>query len=215
MDLDLDPLTGDHPILATVEVDEPRSFRHLALSYDGSAKTARSTTPGSRQVLSRADPAALDGSMQLLGSVASAISSSRSSDRGSTALSYTSLRIDRYQPTYEVVIIPPPRYRFLPYTTSRTGVVYDVRMQLHRHLLEAHPENPFRISAVWQALQDGGLVAKVGEDENEYHLIRLPIRPALESEILLVHSPEHLAWVKALPRTYQANLATRLRLRSR
>lgn len=204
MDSDLDPLIDDHQILATVEVDQPRTLNPSLLTYDSVSQRVHSSTPGSSLLIPAGPASAFNGAVVIPSHrfSPSVTSSSDSGDDRSPAPSYSDLNIDRHQPAYVPVIIPPPRYRFLPYSTSRTGVMYDVRMQLHRHLLEAHPENPFRISAVWEVLQEGGLVAKVDEEENDYHLIRLPIRPALEPEILLVHSPEHYAWVSALPREY-------------
>lgn len=41
--------------------------------------------------------------------------------------------------------------------TSRTGLVYDVRMEEHKmELVSWHPEQPDRIRLPWEALEKGG-----------------------------------------------------------
>lgn len=77
--------------------------------------------------------------------------------------------------------------------------MYDPRMALHRHPLDPHPENPTRILAVYNMLVDGGLIAADHESENEHQLFRIPIQPASENDIVLVHSAQHIEWVKNLP----------------
>ena len=108
------------------------------------------------------------------------------------------------QPTFTVKV-PPPKFLPLPYATSRSGLVFDVRMRFHEYLFpkaneDAHPEVPSRISTIFNDLVDAGLVSNPDHPENdsEHQLVRILIRVATPAEICLVHSVEHLEWVQGL-----------------
>ena len=94
--------------------------------------------------------------------------------------------------------------RVLPYSTSSTGLVYDVRMRFHVEVRPeqnqgVHPEDPRRIYAIYQELVEAGLV--LGTDEglsSKYVLGRIPTRDATKAEICAVHSERHYDWVMGL-----------------
>ena len=74
-----------------------------------------------------------------------------------------------------IPVIPrEPKYPALPYSTSRTGLVYDRRMGLHSSLDvdEFHPECPQRIYAIARGLRAANLLAdddSSGYFESEFH----------------------------------------------
>ncbi|CAD0112743.1 unnamed protein product [Aureobasidium uvarum] len=73
----------------------------------------------------------------------------------------------------------------LPYSTSQTGLVYDVRMRFHVEVRPevnqgVHPEDPRRIYAIYKELVDAGLV----DDPN--------------TEVCAVHTERHYDWVISL-----------------
>ena len=77
-------------------------------------------------------------------------------------------------PKVEVRIPPPPRFAPLPYSSSKTGLVYDARMRFHtepmsamQRDLEIHPEDPRRILEIFKEIQDAGLVQGPDEPEEE------------------------------------------------
>lgn len=94
----------------------------------------------------------------------------------------------------------------LPYSTSQTGLVYDVRMRFHVEVQPeqnngVHPEDPRRIYAIYQELVDAGLVddpASPGSSTLEYVLGRIPARFATKEEICAVHSERLYEWVLEL-----------------
>lgn len=59
-----------------------------------------------------------------------------------------------------------------------TGIVYDERMKAHKNEHYDHPESPTRISCIWEALVDGGVVDCCK---------RVEAREATEEEILYIH----------------------------
>ena len=109
------------------------------------------------------------------------------------------------------VRVPAPRFRPLPYSTTRTGLVFDARMRFHKDQMsaddDAHPEKPQRIFEIYHQLQEAGLLidpdqendsdAESEDPEAEFKMHRITIRSAEEAEICLVHSPEHFAYVKS------------------
>lgn len=99
-------------------------------------------------------------------------------------------------------VVIPPRFPPLPYSSSRTGIVYDERMRFHvdSDPTEDHPEQPRRILEVFTELNEAGLVAKPGsrDSQSEFQLLPIPIRAATDEEILMVHSREHLDFVQNL-----------------
>lgn len=112
------------------------------------------------------------------------------------------------QPSPQVVITPTPRFPVLPYSSSRSGVVYDTRMRFHSEIVpstqdddDLHPEDPKRIHAIWTELVAAELVYDENVppgDDAEYRLWRVAVRRATMEEICLVHDPAHYRWVKAL-----------------
>jgi len=107
-----------------------------------------------------------------------------------------------------VVVIPPSRFKPLPYATGRSGVVYDVRMRYHADprpdAFDPHPEMPKRISEIFEELNAAGLVENplLPTTDDPFKLIRIPIRQADPSEIALVHSTRHVEFVQSLKGMY-------------
>lgn len=106
----------------------------------------------------------------------------------------------------------PPKFPPLPYSTSRTGLVYDERMRFHvdSDPCEDHPEQPRRILEIFTELNEAGLVARPGSTDPAaaYRLLPIPIRAASEEEILLVHSKSHLEFVQNLAGKSEDELRT-------
>jgi histone deacetylase 6 len=108
----------------------------------------------------------------------------------------------------EVRIAPKPRAAVLPYASLRTGLVYDSRMRFHAELPsmsinadDIHPEDPRRIHAIFEEIQQAGLVASSSTSEAEQtedHCWRIAIRSATRPEILLIHTEEHYDLIKSL-----------------
>jgi len=94
----------------------------------------------------------------------------------------------------EVISIPQKGMAHLPYSTSQTGLVYDVRMRFHVEVRPevnqgVHPEDPRRIYAIYKELVDAGLV----DDPNTVSLApsvlaRIPARFVTKKEVCAVHS---------------------------
>ncbi|GAB7352903.1 hypothetical protein MBLNU459_g3492t1 [Dothideomycetes sp. NU459] len=93
----------------------------------------------------------------------------------------------------------------LPYSTSVTGLVYDVRMRFHVEVKPeqnagVHPEDPRRIWMIYSELVQAGLV----DDPNspgfasEYVLGRIAARQATREEICEIHTQRHFDWVVGL-----------------
>lgn len=114
------------------------------------------------------------------------------------------------------VIIPPPKFKPLPYSTARSGLAYDVRMRYHQQIPTEpgdkdyhpadtlpHPDNPRRISDIFNELADAGLVEdeKYPEFYSDFQLVRIPVRQATCAELCLVHSKEHVDFVQNLSGT--------------
>lgn len=94
----------------------------------------------------------------------------------------------------------------LPYSTSSTGLVYDVRMRFHVEVRPeqnhgVHPEDPRRIFAIYRELIDAGLVEELPTStspSSQQILGRVPVRLATKEEICAVHSEAHYEWVIGL-----------------
>ena len=80
--------------------------------------------------------------------------------------------------------------------TARTGLVYDERFLLHRAPYD-HPENPGRLSAIWNRLEEDGLVPRCR---------RIAARDATREELLAVHTSDHIDRVEATARREYAQL---------
>ena len=67
-------------------------------------------------------------------------------------------------------------YRLTP---LQVGYCYDPRMREHKHLNYDHPEQPARISSIFETLEASGCTSR---------MVVLPVREASEDEVTLVHS---------------------------
>lgn len=84
---------------------------------------------------------------------------------------------------------PRPRAQSVPLHVPKqftVGYVYSMDMLLHASL-HGHPEQPNRISRIFDAIQGAHLISKMKQ---------IPIRPVYRNEALLVHTEEH--WDKVL-----------------
>ncbi|OCK79599.1 hypothetical protein K432DRAFT_63137 [Lepidopterella palustris CBS 459.81] len=108
----------------------------------------------------------------------------------------------------QVVLPPPPKFPLLPYSSTKSGLVYDVRMRFHTEPISSmdneddiHPEDPRRIFEIYDELRKAGLVE---DEENmpdldpDFQLFRIGARHANSSEICLIHSRAHYEWVRSL-----------------
>lgn len=92
------------------------------------------------------------------------------------------------------------------YTPLRTGFCYDVRMRYHAKIVtsafdyvDPHPEDPRRIYRVYKALAESGIIIDPrleGLDEVGDLMQKVPIRFASDEELLLVHTKEHVEFIK-------------------
>jgi histone deacetylase 6 len=121
------------------------------------------------------------------------------------------LDVEMTMPSHQAIVqvlIPRRRFEPLPYSSTQTGLVYDVRMRFHTDppsstisADEIHPEDPRRIFSIYQALVDAGLVHDDDDNaslEPDFRLYRIEARNAHASEICLIHTRDHYVWVKAL-----------------
>jgi histone deacetylase 6 len=113
--------------------------------------------------------------------------------------------------TVQVRIPPAPRFPPLPYSSSRTGVVYDERMKFHAEYPELqssvdyHPEDPRRISEIYEEIWQAGLIHGPNdppEDAREDQCWWINTRPATSAEICLIHTPQHYNFIESLQRTF-------------
>ena len=65
------------------------------------------------------------------------------------------------------------------------GYVYDPQMMIHSSVVHPHPEQPLRISEIYQVLVMEGCISRMGE---------ITGRQATQEEVLLVHAK--LIWDK-------------------
>jgi hypothetical protein len=94
-----------------------------------------------------------------------------------------------------------PRFNPLPVSSLRTGFCYDIRMRFHQTVdyRDMHPEDPRRIYRIYKELSLAGLIQdrETQSDDTEELMMRIRARYAIEDEILLVHTPQVLAEMKA------------------
>ena len=64
-------------------------------------------------------------------------------------------------------------------SSVRVGYSYDPRMKEHKHLTYDHPEQPARISRIFETLENSGCTSR---------MIVLPVREVSEDEVTTVHS---------------------------
>lgn len=106
--------------------------------------------------------------------------------------------------TQIVIKLPPPRSQRLPYSTSRTGLIYDPRMRFHVDPSpevgdDAHPEQPRRILSIFTKLVDAGLASEMDEYVYKEHMMfRLPIRAATKTEISWIHDAAYVEDMESL-----------------
>ena len=125
-------------------------------------------------------------------------------------------------PKVEVLLTPPPD-PVLPYSSSRTGLVYDPRMRYHTEIGanedDIHPEDPRRIFEIFNELKNAGLVetdhsSSVADSDDSassasyprQRLLRINARLATPAEVCLVHDPAHFEWVMSLKTWEEARL---------
>ena len=113
-------------------------------------------------------------------------------------------------PSQPMISIPASTYDRLPYSTSRSGLVYDVRMRFHADpdpdLTDPHPETPQRIACKFNELVDAGLAPDPAypERDNDHQLVRIGIRQATNEEICLVHDAKHVEFIQSLSGRHSA-----------
>lgn len=94
---------------------------------------------------------------------------------------------DSQSTTSSLIVLPEIK----PFVEVQPPVyyVYDERMLLHREIIPTdHPECPARLFFIHQALQQAEILPL---------LHHLPARRVLESELLSLHTPEHLSLIQA------------------
>lgn len=107
---------------------------------------------------------------------------------------------------------PAPTFPPLPYSSKKTGLVYDSRMRFHAEPLslmvnegEIHPEDPRRIHEIFQEIQQAGLVQGPDEPEEnarDEQCWRIHARSATRGEVCLIHTSEHYAFIESLQGTF-------------
>ena len=114
------------------------------------------------------------------------------------------MQVKSYGDDRNVVQARSPRFSPLPYATSRTGLVYDVRMRFHVEPIpeenDMHPEDPRRIYVVYRELVDAGLVDDPTSEAlpGDYVCGRIDARFATRAEVCAVHSERLFDWVMGL-----------------
>ena len=80
-------------------------------------------------------------------------------------------------------LLDPDHYEFRDMAgvtpPTRVGYCYDPRMRGHKHISYDHPEQPARITSIFETLEDSGCTSR---------MIVLPAREVSEDEVALVHS---------------------------
>lgn len=180
-------------VIETTERDEAHVVSDgFGLGLDGTAETFRSrnSTPHARSLRPRS-------------------SAGDSADAHVIANGFSSSGLKPTSAQIPTVIIPRSRKTALPYSSSRSGLVYDSRMRYHVDSTEtsddAHPEKPGRILEIFSELVKADLVQdpeNAEDKDEEYHLVRIPARKATEAELCLIHSPEHIDFVRSTQGKY-------------
>lgn len=112
----------------------------------------------------------------------------------------------------EIRVPPPPRFPPLPYSSSKTGLVYDPRMRFHAEFPDfmmnpedIHPEDPRRIHEIFEEIHQAGLVQgpdDPDEEASEEQCWRIEARSATTAEICLIHTAEHYIFIESLQGTF-------------
>ncbi|KAF1961159.1 putative histone deacetylase [Byssothecium circinans] len=117
--------------------------------------------------------------------------------------------------TVQVRVPPPPRFPPLWYSTRKTGLVYDTAMRFHAESPDLmmqddyHPEDPRRISEIFNEIQQAGLVQGADNPDEEAHedqCWRILARTATRAEICLIHTQEHYDFIESLQHMPAAEL---------
>jgi histone deacetylase 6 len=198
----LDSLESTEPPAETVDpnVINPHALEDAAPSPEEMFPVAGAISPSPPRVGSRTLPStAQDDPME----------ETSGSTEVSTANSFSSDVPSPKKRSKVEVVVHVPAAPYLPYASSRTGLVYDARMRFHAELNadeeDIHPEDPRRIWEIYNELVAADLVDErpnaSKDDEfalSPFKLWRIPTRSATPAEITLVHSPEHFDWVDSL-----------------
>lgn len=110
----------------------------------------------------------------------------------------------------------PAKFADLPYATSQTGLVYDVRMRFHVEAEpsedDLHPEDPRRIHAIFEAFVNAGLAwrEETSAPICDYFMGRIDTRLVTKEEVCLVHTLSHWNWVQSLSSMTVDQLQTEL-----
>lgn len=112
-----------------------------------------------------------------------------------------------------IVPLVAPKISYIP---LKTGLCYDVRMRYHAKIftsyfeyIDPHPEDPRRIYRIYKILVENGLVTDPtlsGIDEIGDLMLKIPVREALDEEILLVHTKEHLEFLESTTKMTKSKL---------
>ena len=98
----------------------------------------------------------------------------------------------------------PAKFGPLPYATSQTGLIYDVRMRFHVEAvpseIDLHPEDPRRIHVIYDSFVEAGLVwtADGPAPSIDFYMGRVDARKVTKYEVCLVHTEAHWDWVQQL-----------------
>jgi histone deacetylase 6 len=97
----------------------------------------------------------------------------------------------------------PAKFNNLPYVSSQTGLVYDVRMRFHVEVKpqenDVHPEDPRRIYAIFEAFVSAGLAwTPDATGPADYYMGRIDAREVTKAEVCLVHTEKHWDWIQTL-----------------
>lgn len=181
-----------HMVIETTETDGlQETLRSLGVGFDGTAESRASAASSASRPTSTA-PRTIH----------------RHQQQHPVLHGFPSSGLNPTSAQIPAVIITKSRAQALPYSTSRSGLVYDSQMRYHVDQtdsnVDAHPEKPGRILEIFNELVDADLVQNPHDPESgsDYHLLRIPARRATEAELCLIHSREHIEDVKSSGGTF-------------
>jgi histone deacetylase 6 len=170
---------------------------------------------GQLPILRHGEPARAAPSIRSMMDFPSAASSVAEDEESSTDSEFDEMGAAHLAPPtskVEVRIPPAPRFPPLPYSSSKTGLVYDARMRFHSEPLSSmlmendiHPEDPRRIHEIFNEIQQAGLVQgpeDSEEDAQQEQCWRIHARMASRGEICMIHTPEHYEFIESLQRKW-------------
>lgn len=122
-------------------------------------------------------------------------------------------RDEKIDPKDVIVSTTKPKLGYVP---LKTGICYDVRMRYHAKIFQSyleyidpHPEDPRRIYRIYKIFAENGLIddpTLAGRHNLGNLMQKIPVRPATDEEILAVHTPEHLKFLKSTQTMNQEQL---------